>query len=616
MHSSETRMAAARRILKDVFGFDEFRPGQETAITALLTGRHVLTVMPTGSGKSLCFQVPALVMDGLSIVVSPLVALMQDQIAALRLAGVAAESINSAKPRQENVAVWRRVAAGQTRLLYMAPERLMTERMLAALGRLPIALFAVDEAHCISQWGPAFRPEYADLSRLRDIFPTVPIAALTATADAVTREDIVARLFDGAVEEVVLGFDRPNIKLAVSMKRDWKGQLTRFVARHAGSSGIVYCLSRKKVEETAVMLAAGGVRALPYHAGMEKSDREAHQNIFMTEPGTVIVATVAFGMGIDKSDVRFVFHADLPASVEAYYQEIGRAGRDGAPAEAVMLYGLGDIRMRRQFIEDEDAGEDRKRREHKRLDALLGYCEAPTCRRVTLLAYFGEQARPCGNCDACLDPTGRVDGTDAAKAILATIQRSGERFGAAHIIDILCGTTTDKIVRAGHDRLPTFGTGTTRKKNEWRSLVRQMVATGLLQLDIAGYGGLALAATGRALLQGDGAFLYRDETTRKHTSSPGTPGPASDGHPLDAQQSVLLDQLKALRLELARERKVPAYVVFSDRTLVDMARRRPRSEEEFAEVNGVGNVKLRDFAVPFLAVIDKAITAQGDHDRP
>ena len=349
-------MSAAQRVLKEIFGFDGFRPGQEAAIEALLAGRHVLTVMPTGSGKSLCFQVPALALGGLTVVVSPLVALMQDQVAALRLAGVAADTINSGNTRADNVAAWRRAAAGGTRLLYMAPERLMTERMLEALARLPVRLFAVDEAHCISQWGPSFRPEYEDLCRLRHLFPGVPIAALTATADAITREDIAERLFGGDVESFVLGFDRPNIKLSVEMKREWKRQCGSFVARHPGESGIVYCLSRKKTEETAALLAADGVRALPYHAGMDKEDREAHQNAFMTDPGVVIVATIAFGMGIDKADVRYVLHTDLPGSVEAYYQEIGRAGRDGRDAEAHMLYGLADIRMRRQFIEDEDAG--------------------------------------------------------------------------------------------------------------------------------------------------------------------------------------------------------------------------------------------------------------------
>ena len=607
-------VAAARRVLEEVFGFAGFRPGQEAVIAALLEGRNALAVMPTGSGKSLCFQVPALVMEGLTVVVSPLVALMRDQVAALRLAGVAADGIHSGNGRAENVAAWRRAAAGRTRLLYMAPERLMTDRMLAALARLPLRLFAIDEAHCISQWGPAFRPEYAELRRVRERFPGIPVVALTATADEVTRADIAEKLFAGDVEQHVLGFDRPNIRLAVETKRDWKRQLRSFIARHDGESGIVYCLSRSKTEQTAAMLAAEGIRALPYHAGMASEDREAHQNLFTTEPGVVIVATIAFGMGIDKADVRYVFHTDLPASIEAYYQEIGRAGRDGAPAEAHMIYGLADIRMRRRFIEDEDAGAERKRREHKRLDALLGYCEAPACRRVALLAYFGETVAPCGNCDACLDPSSRVDGTEAAREVLATVHRSGERFGAAHLIDILSGTQTEKVLRFGHQRLPTFGAKADRGRNEWRSLIRQMVAAGVLRLDVAGYGGIGISDEGRALLRGEGAFLYREDAAPAPAGrSRAGPGKGADA-PLDDDAAALLGALKALRLELARERGVPAYIVFSDRTLIDMARRRPRTEAEFAAINGVGAAKLERFAAPFLAAIAAAAPAAGEDE--
>ena len=608
-------MTAPLRVLEDVFGFDAFRPGQEAAIGALLAGRNVLTVMPTGSGKSLCFQVPALVLDGLTVVVSPLVALMQDQVAALRLAGVAADSINSSRGRGANVAAWRRVTAGETRLLYLSPERLMTDRMLAALAGLPVKLFAVDEAHCISQWGPSFRPEYEDLGRLRDLFPGVPIAALTATADAATRRDVVQRLFGGEAETIVLGFDRPNIRLSVEMKRDWKRQLRAFIARHRGESGIVYCLSRKKTEETADLLAADGVRALAYHAGMDKSCREAHQNVFMTEPGAVIVATIAFGMGIDKADVRFVFHTDLPGSVEAYYQEIGRAGRDGEPAEAFMLYGLADIRMRRAFIEEEEAGDDRKRREHKRLDALLGYCEAPACRRAALLDYFGERAGTCGNCDVCLDPAERVDGTEDARKVLSAVRRSGERFGAAHVVDILRGTRTEKIARSGHDRLPTFGVGAARGKAEWQSIIRQMAATGILRLDVAGYGGLAITDRGRALLRGEGVFRYREDTVARTPAAGPRPRAArADDQPLTGDEAALLGVLKELRLRLARERGVPAYVVFSDRSLIDMAQRRPRTVEDFAEVHGVGAAKRKDFAAPFLAAIAGAPPADTPPD--
>ena len=590
-----------RQVLKDVFGFDQFRPGQEAVMDALLAGRSVLTVMPTGSGKSLCYQVPALVLGGLTLVVSPLVALMQDQVLALRLAGVAADTINSSKERTENVAAWRRATAGETRLLYLAPERLMTEPMLAALAKLDVRLIAIDEAHCISQWGPAFRPEYETLSRLRRIFPDVPIAALTATADEATRTDIAAQLFGGLVDTVVLGFDRPNIKLTVEAKHDWRRQLLNFVKRHTGRSGIVYCLSRKKTEETAAFLAGQGIRALPYHAGMSKELRDANQNSFMTEPYIVMVATIAFGMGIDKSDVRFVFHADLPGSLEAYYQEIGRAGRDGEPAEAHMLFGLGDIRMRRVFIEQEEAGEERKRRELQRLNALIGYCEAPCCRRQILLAYFGEASEPCGNCDSCLAPVALADGTNDARAILATIQRTGERYGTAPIVDILLGAETQKVVAAGHNNGPAFGIGAARKKDEWQSLIRQLVASGFLSLDISRYGGLSLLDKGHALLRGEESFRYRPAapraTGRKARRGEETAAPVS------AEQSSLLETLKKLRLSIAKERQVPAYLIFSDRSLLDMAKRCPRTIDEFAEVNGVGALKLKDFAARFLSAI-------------
>ena len=606
MPAPENSRDEKRPVLKDVFGFDEFRPGQEQVVDALLAGRNVLTVMPTGSGKSLCFQVPALIRGGLTVVVSPLVALMHDQVAALRLAGVAADAINSSRDRADNVAAWQRAASGETRLLYMAPERLMTERMLAALGRLNVRLIAVDEAHCISQWGPSFRPDYEDLSRLRGIFPGVPIAALTATADEVTREDIAAQLFAGDGETVVLGFDRPNIKLNVEMKRDWKSQLLAFIGRHRGESGIVYRLSRKKTEAAAAFLAGNGVRALPYHAGMDKAVRDTNQNVFMTEPGVVIVATIAFGMGIDKSDVRFVFHADLPGSLEAYYQEIGRAGRDDRPAKAHMLYGLDDIRMRRVFIEQEDAGEERTRREHRRLDALISFCESPACRRRALLSYFGEQTEPCGNCDVCLNPVDMVDGTAEGQKILSAVSQTGQRFGVVHIIDVLRGARTEKVAKIGHDRLPVYGCGGEHKKENWRSLIRQLVAAGFLRLDVRDYGGLALTEKGQALLAGEDNFQYRQDTMRR---DPSARGKARGGAPvanLSAAESALLDGLKELRLRLAKERGVPAYVVFSDKSLADMAQRRPRNATEFAEVNGVGAAKLRDFAAPFLAAIAAA----------
>jgi ATP-dependent DNA helicase RecQ len=587
-----------RRILKDVFGFDDFRPGQAAAIDTLLAGRHVLAVMPTGAGKSLCYQVPALVFGGLTLVVSPLVALMRDQVAALRLAGVAADTINSSLDRDVNVAAWRRVAAGETRLLYLAPERLMTERMLAAFAKLDVRLIAVDEAHCISQWGPSFRREYEDLSRLRELFPKVPIIALTATADEVTRTDIAARIFAGRVETLVLGFDRPNIKLTVEPKHDTKRQMLSFVRRHPGRSGIVYCLSRKKTEEMATFLQDNGVRALPYHAGMSKEARDANQNAFMTEP-LVMVATIAFGMGIDKPDVAYVFHTDLPGSVEAYYQEIGRSGRDGRPAEAHMLYGVNDIRMRRMFIDNEDTSPEHKRRAHQRLDALIGYCEAAQCRRQILLHYFGEASERCGNCDNCLNQAPCADGTAEAKLVLAAIAQSGQRFGPSHIIDILRGHETEKVLANGHHRLASFGSGKTRQKDAWQSLIRQLVVGGFLKQDLSGHGGMAIVDKGRALGRGEVAFEYRIEALRNGRDKvrPAQDGPRTDTDP------ALLGVLKTLRLKLARERQVPAFVIFSDRTLIDMVERCPRDLNAFATIHGVGAAKLKDFGEIFLAAI-------------
>ncbi len=592
----------ARHVLSQRFGFTAFRPGQDRVIAALLDGRSVLAVMPTGAGKSLCYQVPALMRDGVAIVVSPLVALMKDQVAALRLNGIAAETINSSLPRDANVAAWRRVRDGQAKLLYLSPERLMTDRMLAAVAELGPSLIAVDEAHCISQWGPAFRPEYAALARLRGLFPEVPIVALTATADPITRDDIVDRLFDGEAETVVTGFDRPNLVLAVAMKRSWKKQMLEFVDAHRGAAGIVYCLSRKKTEEAAEILRAHGHAAMAYHAGMDGAARAAVQDRFMTEPGTVIAATIAFGMGIDKPDIRYVLHTDLPASPEAYYQEIGRAGRDGAPADTLMLYGLDDIRMRRTFIEQEDSAPERKRREHKRLDALLAYCEAATCRRRMLLRYFGEDAAPCGTCDLCRDPVETVDATEDGRKVLSAVYRTGQRWGAAHIVNVLTGKHTDRTASAGHDRLPTFGAGADRSRQDWTAMVRQLVAAGFLAIDIKGYGGLSLTEQGRALLKGAAEFRFRPDTVPRPAGEPRRRTPAAEAG-LAPEGAELLQALKALRLRLARERDVPAYVIFSDRTLIDMAARRPATRDEFAAVFGVGAAKLDRFADVFLKEI-------------
>ena len=593
----------ARRILGEVFGYTSFRPGQEEVIADILAGTNVLTVMPTGSGKSLCYQIPVLIReDGLTIVVSPLVALMEDQVAALKLDGVAAETINSSRGRETNVATWRRVAAGAVRLLYISPERLMTERMLAALRRLPVVQIAVDEAHCISRWGHSFRPEYEALTRLTALFPGVPLSAFTATADEATRMDISTKLFHGQGRTFVTGFDRPNIHLAVETRRQWKRRLLDFVRGRPTDSGIVYCLSRKKSEAAAELLVKDGLRALPYHAGLDSAQRTANQEAFMTEPGIVMVATIAFGMGIDKPDVRYVFHANLPGNMEEYYQELGRAGRDGEPADAFMLYGLDDIRQRRVFIQDDEGDDDHKRREHKRLDALIAYCESPQCRRRALLSYFGEDAKPCGNCDICLDPPIMEDGTVHAKIALGAIEQTGQRFGAAHVIDVLCGADTEKIRSLRHHLLPAYGLGREESKDTWRSMLRQLVAAGYVRLDITGYGGLSLKQDARSLADGDGVFHFRRDTTRLgRTTARATMAPV--GTNLSGADEYLFAALKDLRLDLARRRGVPAYVIFSDRSLVVMAQDKPANEAEFAQVFGVGEAKLRDFAEPFLALI-------------
>jgi ATP-dependent DNA helicase RecQ len=496
------------------------------------------------------------------------------------------------------------VAGGETRLLYMAPERLMTPRMLAALKKLPVSLFAIDEAHCISQWGHSFRAEYLELGGLREAFPETPIAALTATADQLTRDEIVDKLFGGEGAVFVSGFDRPNLHLAVEAKQSPRRQLLAFLDRHSGESGIVYCLSRRKVDETQAFLAAEGYKALAYHAGMDNADRQACQERFLGEPGVIIVATIAFGMGIDKPDVRFVAHMDIPASIEAYYQEIGRAGRDGKPAEAMMLYGLDDIRLRRMFIDQSEAGDEKKRVEHRRLDALLAYCEAPACRRRTLLAYFGEAPAACGHCDLCNHPVPVIDGADLARVVLETVRDVDQRFGVGHVIDAVTGKGTEKIERFAHDRLGTFGAGKDRARPEWQSIIRQMVAGGLLTIDIENYGALKMAERGAALLAGEEGFQIRMDALKPSTSKRGARRSAATPlAPLSDDDDGLLGHLKQVRMALARERGVPAYVIFPDRALHDMAIKKPSTLDEFAEVHGVGRAKLREFGDIFVDAI-------------
>lgn len=595
-------IAAALDVLKETFGFDGFRDGQEEAIGAILDGRDVLAIMPTGAGKSLCFQVPALVRPGLTVVVSPLIALMQNQVDALRLSGVPAAAINSARSREDNVAAWRQVAAGETRILYLAPERLMTERMLSAIEKVGPTLFAIDEAHCISQWGASFRPEYEQLSGLKARFPQTPIIALTATADPLTRDHIASKLFDDTAHRIVTGFDRPNLELHVSMKQKPKSQLSTFLKDRKGEAGIVYCLSRKKTDDTTAYLVKAGYKALAYHAGMSADDRARHLDRFILEDGIIVVATIAFGMGIDKPDIRFVFHMDLPAGPEAYYQEIGRAGRDGQPATVHMLYGLDDIRMRRMFIEQEDAGEDRKRREHQRLNALLSFCEAPDCRRQTLLAYFGEEITPCGACDTCLNPVETHDGDEAAEMVFAAIQATGARFGVGHITDIVRGNASEKVTRFSHDRHAVFGKGSDMTVGTWRTILRQLVASGFIEADIANYGALRITAKGEKLARGDETFRYRPDVKPKSEGKAGRKTKAAVAD-LPAEAEALFTRLKSLRTGLAKKRGVPAYAIFPDKALIDMAAKRPANDQEFGEVYGVGKAKQQKFGEVFLKAI-------------
>jgi len=596
---------AAAKILHDVFGYAAFRPGQEEVVDLLISGKSALVVMPTGAGKSLCYQIPAMLSDRLTIVVSPLVALMDDQVAALRANGVMAASIHSGLTREEQVANWRAVAAGKCKLLYLSPERLMSERMLDAVAKLEPALFVIDEAHCISKWGVSFRPEYERLSSLRERFPHAAIAGFTATADKATRKDIARKLFREQGRTIVHSFDRPNLGLAVLPKTDWKTQLPDFLEDRRDEAGIVYCLSRKLTGEVAEFLKSEGFNAIAYHAGLDAQTRKENQNRFMSERAVTMVATIAFGMGVDKPDVRYVCHLNLPGSMEAYYQEIGRAGRDGLAAETLLLFGLADMAQRRRFIEQDGEDEAHKMREHKRLDALLAYCEAATCRRTSLLAYFDEEAQSCGNCDNCLNPPEMMDGTSDAKTLLSIIKDTGQMFGAAHIIDVLRGANTQKILDRRHDRLQGYGAGADHAKDYWQAFIRQAVAGNYLTINIQKYGALQITRTGQDVAAGEENFSFREidigKPAHKAKKSKARKLPLAEG------DMNLLAALKTLRLDLARAKNVPAYVVFPDATLMEMARMRPATLDEMADINGVGPRKLEGFGRLFL----EAIAAQG-----
>jgi ATP-dependent DNA helicase RecQ len=599
-----TDLAAARDILRKTFGFAEFRTGQDEIVAAILEGRDVLAVMPTGSGKSLCYQLPSLLRDGLTVVVSPLIALMRNQVAQLRGYGIAAAALNSSNDPDENRSVLDQIARGELRLVYIAPERLVKSETLALLKRAKVALLAVDEAHCISQWGHDFRPEYAALGNVQSALGGVQTVAFTATADAATRTDILGRLFSREPAVFVHGFDRPNLRLAMAAKAGGRKQILDFVKNHKGQSGIVYCASRRKTEELAEFLRSEGVKALAYHAGMESEARSRNQDVFLQEDGVVVVATVAFGMGIDKPDVRFVLHADMPSNIESYYQEIGRAGRDGLPADTLTLYGMGDVRLRRLQIDDNDAPDEQKRVDRQRLNALVSLCESPRCRRQTLLTYFAETTEPCGNCDFCCDGAEVIDGTIAAQKALSAMVRTGERFGTEHLTNVLIGDDTEAIQKFGHQRLPTFGVGKEYGKQEWRSIFRQLHGAGIIALDITGYGTWTVTEAGRRVLKGADKLTLRKDTlkpaTRKTARATANAAALADGGSGDA---ALFEALRLRRSELAKAQRVAAYVVFADKTLIDMVRLKPKTAADMSSVHGVGEAKLRQYGESFLEAI-------------
>ncbi|MGE0371110.1 MAG: DNA helicase RecQ [Gammaproteobacteria bacterium] len=597
-----TQTDAPLRLLNGVFGHPEFRGAQREIVEHVAAGGDALVLMPTGGGKSLCYQLPALLRPGTALVVSPLIALMQDQVDALRQLGVRAALINSTLDADAVAATERALRAGELDLLYCAPERLVMPRMLAALEQSSLALFAIDEAHCVSQWGHDFRPEYLQLSLLHERFPAVPRIALTATADPQTRAEIIRRLgLDGA-RVFVSSFDRPNIRYTIVDKQDARAQLLRFIrTAYAGAAGIVYCLSRRKVDETAAWLASQGVRALPYHAGMSAEARTEHQARFQREDGIVMVATIAFGMGIDKPDVRFVAHLDLPKSVEGYYQETGRAGRDGAPADAWMAYGLGDVVQQRRMIDQSEGSEEYKRVSAAKLEALLGLCETAGCRRVRLLTYFGEASAPCGNCDTCLEAPQTWDATEAVRKALSCIYRTGQRFGAVHLIDVLRGRTTERITQWGHDRLAVFGIGSELDENAWRGVFRQLVALGYARPDHEAYGALRLTEASRPVLKGEQRIDLRRAAPRKAGKAP-RQGGASAGA-VSAADAPLMERLKAWRAGQAREQAVPAYVIFHDSTLAALAATRPRDLDGLSVIDGIGARKLERYGPQLLELL-------------
>ena len=595
-------MAHQETLLRDVFGFNKFRPGQKEIVDAVSCGENVLAIMPTGGGKSLCFQLPALMRDGVTVVISPLIALMRDQVRALQASGVAAGALTSSNTQQETDAVFEALNAGDLKLLYLAPERLAADSMQSVLRRYHVGMLAVDEAHCVSQWGHDFRPDYLRIGALRRALG-VPLAAFTATADAETRQEIVERLFDGVAPTTFLrGFDRPNIHMSFAVKTAPRKQILDFADARKGQSGIVYCGTRAKTETLAAALREEGHFACHYHGGMEPNARRDVEAQFATKDGLIVVATVAFGMGVDKPDIRWVAHADLPKSIESYYQEIGRAGRDGAPAEAITLYGAEDIRLRRTQIDEGLADADRRLADHGRLNALLGLAEALECRRKSLLSYFGETQITCNNCDLCDQPPETFDGTDVVRKALSAALRTNETFGAGHLIDILLGNETEKVRQRGHQDLPTFGVGKDLSRVQWQAVFRQMMGHDLIRPDKERMGALRMTDAALPVLRAEKPVLLRKDTLKKNQRLSRVKALVSE------EDAPLLAALKSQRRLLAEAAHVPAYIIFNDRTLIEMAEKRPETLDHMARINGVGAKKLENYGMAFLGVINETVS--------